>query len=102
MSRSPSILDVIHKNNAERIHHIMARPNSGKYLVLVGPKDAPRALLFGSQHNYLAELEHDSLVIDDLIKAGAPCPPPEPLTRSAGVPHPIDAEQAECYQLADW
>ena len=78
----------------------MERTNSGKYLLLVGSPEAPRALLFGCRHDYLAELEHDEYVIEDLIKAGAPCPPPEPLARS--IERGIDPAQARCYQLADW
>nr|WP_297353101.1 hypothetical protein [uncultured Caldimonas sp.] len=78
----------------------MDRTNSGKYLLLVGNPEAPRALLFGCRHDYLAELEHDEFVIEDLMKAGAPCPPPEPLARN--IAPDLDPTQTRCYQLADW
>lgn len=78
----------------------MDRTNSGKYLLLVGSPDAPRALLFGNRHDYLAELDDDEFVIEDLMKAGAPCPPPEALKRS--IAREADPAQARCYQLADW
>lgn len=78
----------------------MDRTNSGKYLLLLGTPDAPRALLFGNQHDYLAELDDDEFVIEDLLKAGAPCPPPEPLKHR--IAREIDTAQARCYQLADW
>ncbi|MCM5679724.1 hypothetical protein M8A51_09270 [Schlegelella sp. S2-27] len=78
----------------------MDRTNSGKYLLLVGSPDAPRALLFGNRHDYLAELDDDEFVIEDLMKAGAPCPPPEPLTRRLA--REVDPAMARCYRLADW
>ncbi|WKB52472.1 hypothetical protein [Eleftheria terrae] len=80
----------------------MTRAHSGKYLLLVGPQDAPRALLFGARHDLLAELDHSDLVIDDLVQAGAPCPPPEPLARQAGLAKRGEAANARCYRLADW
>ncbi|MCW7539232.1 hypothetical protein OOT46_15415 [Aquabacterium sp. A7-Y] len=80
----------------------MKRTNSGKYLLLVGPKDAPRALLFGPRHDYLAELEHNDMAVDDLIRVGAPCPAPEPLTCHPGLGLRIDPSSARCWRLADW
>ncbi|UZG45641.1 hypothetical protein [Caldimonas thermodepolymerans] len=82
----------------------MQRTNSGKYLVLVGTPQAPRALLFGPRHDYLAELGDDEDVVEDLMKVGAPCRAPDALKRR--VAHATGASETAlalwCWRLADW
>jgi hypothetical protein len=80
----------------------MTRPLTGKYLVLIGPREAPRVLLFSARHDYLAELERDSDVVEDLIRAGAPCPAPAPLASNAALGRGVDPQDARCWQLEDW
>ena len=49
-----------------------------KYMVLLGPTDAPRALLFNGDHHYLAEVS-DRVVLDQLMKSSRVCPAPRNL-----------------------
>ena len=51
--------------------------HTARYLVLLNRGDATRALLFGQDHRYLAEvIDDDGLVVDNLMKAGRACLPP--------------------------
>jgi hypothetical protein len=77
------------------------RPYSAKYLVLLHTQEHPRALLFNGEHDFLAELDDDGFVVDNLVKAGTPCPPPPSLPLDEIVqPAGRDAEgQFECYAL---
>lgn len=58
---------------------------TARYLVLLGRDDAStRALLFGGDQRYLAEvIDDDGLVLDNLMKAGRACPPPPDVARRA-------------------
>jgi len=58
----------------------MDRTHSAKYLILLGPQDAPRALLFNGQHDYLAEMiDDDGLMVENLLKSSRVCPTPHAL-----------------------
>ena len=79
---------------------ITLRPYTAKYLVLLHTQAHPRALLFNGQHDFLAELDDDNFVVDDLVRAGTPCPPPLALRLSEVVRDPMGADgQLECYTL---
>ncbi len=71
-----------------------------KYLVLLHTQAHPRALLFNGQHDFLAELDDDGFVVDDLVRAGKPCPPPAALPLWQVVHDPMGPDgQLECYAL---
>ena len=73
-----------------------------KYMILVGPADAPRALLFNGDHRYLAEVfDEDSMVLDQLMKSSAVCPPPGNLVFDGVMPPPPPGSAAamRCYAL---
>lgn len=78
-----------------------AQPYTAKYLVLLHRDANQRALLFNGEHDFLAELDDDGFVVDNLVKAGTPCPPPPSLplhditSRTAQDPE----DQLECYRL---
>jgi hypothetical protein len=76
------------------------RPYTAKYLVLLHSQEQPRALLFNGEHNFLAELEDDGFVVDTLVRAGTPCPPPPSLPLGEVMRGPMhDDGQLECYTL---
>ena len=60
----------------------ITRPHTARYLVLVNSNASPRALLYGGDHRFLAELDDDGLVLDNLIRAGTLCLPPGELSRA--------------------
>ncbi len=47
----------------------MNRSHSAKYLVLIGPRTARRALLFNHEYRYLSEVidDDDGLIVDALL-----------------------------------
>ncbi len=73
-----------------------------RYLILLGPGDESRkearALLFGPDHRYLAEVIDDDngLVVENLLRGGSPCPPPHEVAR-----HDLLAsrDDMQCYAL---
>jgi hypothetical protein len=76
------------------------RPYTAKYLVLLHSQAQPRALLFNGEHDFLAELEDDGFVVDSLVRAGTPCPPPTALPLDEVMHGPMhDNGQLECYTL---
>jgi hypothetical protein len=55
-----------------------------KYLILMNTDNKTRALLFGQDYRYLAEvLEDDGLVLENLVRAGKACAPPGALAVQA-------------------
>ena len=79
---------------------ITLRPYTAKYLVLLHTQAHPRALLFNGQHDFLAELDDDGFVVDDLVRAGTPCPTPLALPLWDVVRDPMGPDgQLECYAL---
>ncbi len=63
--------------------------HSAKYLVLYGPEQSPRALLFSGEHRYLAERfdDEDGLMLDNLIRHSSKlCAPPCDLLLDQAVP----------------
>lgn len=55
-------------------------PHTAKYLILLGRPDTKRALLFSAECEYLAEMvDDDGMVLDQLLRSGAVCPPPREL-----------------------
>ncbi|HEY0856383.1 MAG TPA: hypothetical protein VGE16_04970 [Albitalea sp.] len=80
----------------------MNGPYSAKYLVLLQTQHAPRALLFNGEHDFLAELDDDGFVVDDLVRAGTPCPPPPALPLEQMVSHEANGSTGSglrCYAL---
>ena len=80
----------------------MDRTHSAKYLILLGPQDAPRALLFNGQHDYLAEMiDDDGMMVENLLKSSRVCPTPQALNFGPLLaPHHSAAGQAvRCFAL---
>ncbi len=80
----------------------MNGPYSAKYLVLLQTQHAPRALLFNGEHDFLAELDDDGFVVDTLVRAGTPCPPPPALPLDHIVSHEASGSMStglQCYAL---
>ncbi|GAB4558842.1 MAG: hypothetical protein Tsb007_20070 [Rhizobacter sp.] len=51
--------------------------HTAKYLILLDSNSATRALLFGQDHRFLAEMfDEDGLVLGNLMSAGTSCQPP--------------------------
>jgi hypothetical protein len=77
--------------------------HSAKYLVLLGPETAPRALLFSGEHRYLTEMfDEDGLMVDNLIRTGFPLrKPPNGLTLDPVLlkSEPMGAEAVRCFAL---
>ena len=63
--------------------------HTAKYLILLGSHSATRALLFGQDHRFLAEMfdDEDGLMLGNLMSVGTSCQPPRdvvmPLLASA-------------------
>ena len=56
------------------VRRAMNRSNESKYMVVVAQgEDGPRALLFDDQGNYLADVDEQSVPVEDLVKAALPC-----------------------------
>jgi hypothetical protein len=72
-----------------------------KYLILVGPKSAPRALLFNREHRYLAEMIDDRFTVERLMRASRVCAKPTMLALEAVVPPEQLATGAgvQCFEL---
>jgi hypothetical protein len=52
----------------------MNRSNESKYMVVVAQaEDGARALLFDDEGNYLADVDEQSVPVEDLVRAGSPC-----------------------------
>ena len=77
----------------------MNRSLRAKYMLLVGPADAPRALLFDGEHRFLAEVfDEDHMVLDQLMKTSRVCAAPRTLVLDDGEEvEPADA--ARCFAL---
>lgn len=78
---------------------ITTRPYTAKYLVLLHTQQQPRVLLFNDEHDFLAELEDDGVVVDTLVRAGTPCLPPPSLPLGGAMRGPMHDGQLECYTL---
>lgn len=73
--------------------------HTAKYLLLLGSNDATRALLFGQDHRFLAEMfdDEDGLMLGNLMRAGTSCRLPD------GVKLPVQANagtRMQCFALA--
>lgn len=72
------------------------------YMVLLGPTDAPRALLFSDECRYLAEMfDEDGLLVENLVKCSRVCPPPSELRFDGVVPAPASPGGLRCYELTE-
>jgi len=72
------------------------------YMVLLGPTDAPRALLFSDECRYLAEMfDEDGMLVENLVKCSRECPPPSALRFDGVVPAPASCGGVQCYELQD-
>ena len=62
----------------------MSRWNESKYMVVVvqGAQEGERALLFDDQGNYLADVDEQSVPVEDLVKAASPCSVPRRIAES--------------------
>lgn len=72
----------MHKTNEPSVRGPKGQPYTAKYLVLLHRNQHQRALLFNGQHDFLAELDDDGFVINDLVRSGTPCLPPSSLPLS--------------------
>jgi hypothetical protein len=71
-----------------------------KYLVLLGPETAPRALLFNEQHLYLAEMIDDGMLVDRLKRSSRTCAPPSSLRfDAAAAAQAAAAAPVRCFLL---
>lgn len=80
----------------------MKSTHCARYLVLLGPADARRALLFSGEHRYLAEMiDDDGIMTDTLLKSSRVCPKPRSLSLEAvAAPDQLAAgEDMRCFLL---
>jgi hypothetical protein len=80
------------------------RSHSAKYLILIGPRAARRALLFNHQHRYLSEVidDQDGLIVDALLHSGTRCELPRKLRLEGIVPAAQLAGAAvQCFALGE-
>jgi hypothetical protein len=77
--------------------------HSAKYLVLIGPKTAQRALLFNDEYRYLSEvIDDDGLMVDGLLGAARACELPRPLRVDGIVPGAqLASATARCFELME-
>ena len=77
------------------------RSHCAQYMVLLGPSDAPRALLFNGECHYLAEMfDEDGLLVENLVKSSRVCPPPRGLQFDDVVPAPaVSGEPVRYFEL---
>jgi hypothetical protein len=70
--------------------------------VLLRTQAHQRAFLFNGEHGFLAELDDDGFAVDNLVRAGTPCPSPPtlPLPDSARDSTGDHSSQLKCYCLA--
>lgn len=72
-----------------------------KYMVLLGPDHAQRALLFNGDHDYLAEvIDDDGLVVENLVRSSRRCPAPGNLALNDVVPPPAVDAGMRCFALS--
>ena len=79
-----------------------ARAHCAHYMVLLGPSEAPRALLFNGECHYLAEVfDDDGMVVDQLVKCSKVCPKPADLMFDDVRPAPaaVDPDAVRCFAL---
>jgi hypothetical protein len=76
-------------------------PYRAKYLVLLHTQPHQRAFLFNGESDFLAELDDDGFVVDNLVRAGTPCQPPPslPLPTLDADSQLGPADRLECYSL---
>ncbi len=71
--------------------------HTARYLVLLDHEEATRALLFGQDQRYLAEvIDDDGLVIENLMRAGKECAPPPTVAAHAEGDKPM---RLLCFKL---
>ncbi len=80
------------------------RSHSAKYLILVGPRAARRALLFNHEHRYLSEVidDQDGLMVDALLRSGKGCELPRTLRLDGIVPAAqLAGSSLQCLELCE-
>ncbi len=73
-----------------------------RYLVLFGDEEAPRAALFDTHEQLLAEMiGDDGYNVDNLIRASSACAPPRPAMLDAieALDRDADTARARCFRL---
>ncbi len=61
----------------------MSRFNESKYMVVVAQAEHDaRALLFDDQGNYLADVDEQSVPVEDLVRAASPCSIPSAIAHT--------------------
>jgi len=78
------------------------RSHSARYLILIGPRTARRALLFNHEHRYLSEVidDQDGLMIETLLCSGIICDLPSALRLDGIVPAAqLATPPLECFDL---
>jgi hypothetical protein len=82
----------------------MNRSHSAKYLVLIGPRTARRALLFNHEHRYLGEVidDDDGPIVDALLDAARACKLPAMVRLEGLVPAAqLAGSSVQCFALAE-
>jgi hypothetical protein len=82
----------------------MNRSHSAKYLVLIGPRTARRALLFNHEHRYLSEVidDDDGPIVDALLDAARACKLPAMLRLEGLVPAAqLAGSSVQCFELVE-
>jgi len=88
---------------ADRAQHAPGTAeHRARYLVLFGDEEAPRAALFDTHEQLLAEMiGDDGYNVDNLIRASSACAPPRPAMLDAieALDGDADTARARCFRL---
>ena len=91
--------------NSTAMHYATPRRQAthhrAAYLILLGEKDASKALLFNADHRYLSEVIDDGFIVDTLRTAGTRCPKPRGLSLEGVLPRskPWNESEVLCFAL---
>lgn len=80
---------------------IATRPHRAAYMILLHTADAPKALLFNADHDYLSEVIDDGFIVDNLRTAGTRCPKPGTISLDGVLPKSAQFSDADvlCFAL---
>jgi len=90
------------KSDARHDMQANTRAHCAHYMVLLGPSEAPRALLFNGECHYLAEVfDDDGMVVDQLVRCSTVCPKPADLMFDEVRPAPaaVNGDAVRCFAL---
>jgi hypothetical protein len=80
------------------------KSHSAKYLILIGPRTARRALLFNREYRYLSEVidDHDGVMVDALLRCSRTCEVPSALRLDGVVPAAqLAVASVRCFELVE-